>query len=144
MSTFAFNVKILSFYMKTYAELIAPTDSILTTKITVFLAALDVLNVNQATVVLNVKMIGTYTIKNVSRPALSDTSENVKKEFVKNVMILVRSVLIVLQLTVNTVLKVSTLMEAVVLKLKIVEKELMPKILPENVLLAQFPSVLLA
>jgi hypothetical protein len=130
--------------MKTYAELTAPTDSILTKKITAFLAALDVLNANQATLVLNVKMIGTYTIKNVSRLALLVTLENVKKEFVKNVMMLVRSVLIVLPLTVNTVLKVSTLMEAVVLKLKIVEKELMPKILLENVLLAQFHSVLLA
>jgi hypothetical protein len=130
--------------MKTYAELIAPTDSILTKKIIAFLAALDVLNANQVTRVLNVKMIGTYTIKNVSRLVLLVTLENVKKEFVKNVMMLVRSVLIVLPLTVNTVLKASTLMEAVVLKLKIVEKELMPKILLENVLLAQFHSVLLA
>jgi len=78
MSTFAFNVKILSFYMKTYAELTAPMDSTLTTKITAFLAALDVLNVNQAILVLSVKIISPYIMKNVSSLALSDTSENVK------------------------------------------------------------------
>jgi hypothetical protein len=89
----------------------------------------------------NVKMIGIYTMKNVLRHAHLDSLESVKKEYVKNVMSLVRYVVIILPQIVNTVLKVFTLMDPVVLKLKIVEKELMLKMLLENAQLAQFLSV---
>jgi hypothetical protein len=73
-----------------------------------------------------------------------DTTENVKKEFAKNVTTPARSALTTLQPTVNTALKDSSLMETLASKLITVDKVPTLTLLLENALLAEFLSALSA
>jgi hypothetical protein len=73
-----------------------------------------------------------------------DTTENVKKEFVKNVTIPARSAQTALPPIVNTARKDSSLTETLASKLITVDKEPTLTLLPENALHAEFPSALSA
>ena len=86
----------------------------------------------------------TIIMVNALKLVLLDTTENVKKEFARNVMKLVLFALTVLQLIVENALKDSTSMVLAVLKRITVQMEPSPIQSQENVHLAQLNTVLIA
>jgi hypothetical protein len=130
--------------MMLHAEQYALTDSSLTETLTVKNVISDVKNASVLEFARNAVMDLTYIKVNALRIALLDTTENVKKEFAKNVTMPARSAQTTLPPTVNTAQKISSLTETLASNLITVDKEHTLMLLPENALPAEFPSALSA
>jgi len=130
--------------MMLHAEQSALTASSLTETLTVKNAMSDVKSALVLEYAVNALMDLTYSMVNALRTAQSDTTENVKKEFAKNVTMPARSAQTTLPPIVNTALKGSSLMEIPASNLITVDKEPTLILLPENALHAEFPSALYA
>jgi hypothetical protein len=126
--------------MTVLAELTALTASSLTETKTVNHAISDVKSALVPEFAVNAQTDSTYSKANASRPALLGTSENVKKDFARNVTMPARSAQTTHLLTASTVLKDSSLTETLASKVITVDKEPTLTLLLENAQTARFPS----